>query len=597
MIPRAYWLDDSTPGNPGALIYTSKRTAPGVWSTKSLAYSVLTNPPVNPPGHDPSMGIQGFSASTIPDVNDDPNILLLLDDMGALNLNVYSLVTGNPPAPVDVDVAWAIKDYWSISEGSWFSNGFWWTIQNVDLLAAPTRLRVYRSLDRLTWIAMDVANEPLPWYGFISWAIDGDYHPDGKIHCIYSPALGNLNWWLVEFDMATGTWGAPHDMVALPAGPPPTTPRVLTINWSATTGDVFILYHYNRFGWHIAPFDGLGLHYGFLVGAVWTVEIFIDPIIPCGASTNIQALLDPDGVTLHYIFGSCGPISSGYYRRISLGGLVSNSHTFPVNDALGYSGFCGHSILDPATGTILIPTPEKIAPAVGSEVRPSAWVGTPLAAPVWTLENIDPDQMIQAPAMFLGFGAEPPAPAPVAPVMQGGSRRMHVLVPNLFDHCLQNELDLHRKYRPQKACCDVSLYYDITWVRAPKSAIPFRKTGTVPTPLAAAGDVTVLDFQVPVGYDGIIAGLFGVYTGPGFLEGNGDIVWRLIVNRVYAIHLGQVLVTLGSQQVPYPALGGIPIQSGNRIRYVVNVPNLSGGILPLASEIVCGLEGLFYARQ
>lgn len=193
----------------------------------------------------------------------------------------------------------------------------------------------------------------------------------------------------------------------------------------------------------------------------------------------------------------------------------------------------------------------------------------------------------------------PLAPVPpVAPILaQGGSRRMVVLVPNRFDAALGMELEAHRYRRPERPCCgEPILWRDINWVRAPAGFLPFRKVGTVPTPLAVTGDVEVLNFQVPQGYDGVIAGLFHLYTGPGFQEGNGDLQWRIIINRVYAIHLGNVQVSLGSRQQPYPVDGGIFIQSGNRIRYIVNAPNLSGGILPLASQIVCGLEGLFYAR-
>jgi hypothetical protein len=119
----------------------------------------------------------------------------------------------------------------------------------------------------------------------------------------------------------------------------------------------------------------------------------------------------------------------------------------------------------------------------------------------------------------------------------------------------------------------------------------------IPTPLAASGDVQVLEFQVPTGYDGLISGLFHLYTGPGFMEGGGDLEWRILVNKTYALHLGQVLMSLGSRKGTYRIDGGIPVQSGQRIQYIVNAPNLSGGILPINSQIVCGLEGLFYARQ
>ena len=218
------------------------------------------------------------------------------------------------------------------------------------------------------------------------------------------------------------------------------------------------------------------------------------------------------------------------------------------------------------------------------------------------MDVVDPMLLV---AMVLANGtyywfsvlAPPPPPgAPFQPLTQS-SRRMHVLIPNHFDQCLDRDYQLQQLIRPRKVCCSPLPYQDINWVRAPGNSIPFRKLGGIPTPLAAAGDVEVLSFQVPAGYDGLIAGLFNVYTGPGFLDGGGDIEWRLLINKVYAVHLGRVLVTLGSRQGPFPVEGGIQVQSGNRVQYIVSVPNLSGGILPLNSQIVCGLEGLFYARQ
>ncbi len=200
------------------------------------------------------------------------------------------------------------------------------------------------------------------------------------------------------------------------------------------------------------------------------------------------------------------------------------------------------------------------------------------------------------PISFYWFSIAGPPGAP--PVMSNqGSRRSHLLIPNHWDKCLDSDAILHRAANPGRDCCYPLIYYDVSGqIRAPKGAIPFRKVGTVPTPLAASGDVIVLDFEVPEGYDGLLSGLFNVYTGPGFAEGGGDIQWRIRVNKVYAVQLGQILVTLGSRQQSYPIEGGIQIQSGQHIQYIVNVPNLSGGILPLATQIVCGLEGLFYAQ-
>ena len=188
---------------------------------------------------------------------------------------------------------------------------------------------------------------------------------------------------------------------------------------------------------------------------------------------------------------------------------------------------------------------------------------------------------------------------PVVATPQGsaGFRRMVILVPNHWDHCLQEHLRIEQHLVQQSLCCQRDTWVDIDNARAPKNFVSRRPTGAIPTPLAASGDVEIFNFRVPTGFDGLITALFHDYTGPGFADGNGDIQWRLQVNRTYAIHLGNVLVRLGSRQRAYGLDGGIQIQSGQFLRYIVNVPNLSGGILPLATQIVAGLEILLYARR
>lgn len=167
-------------------------------------------------------------------------------------------------------------------------------------------------------------------------------------------------------------------------------------------------------------------------------------------------------------------------------------------------------------------------------------------------------------------------------------------LPNRWDLSLRYEQRMHELLdgvrRGRKAL------YRMGSIWAPKDFVPFHKTGIIPTPLAAAGDVEVLSFEVPTGYDGMISALFHLYTGPVFQEGGGDLEWRLQLNRVYAVGMGRMLTRLGGTNRLYLLEGGLQIQSGQRIRYIVNAPNLSGAILPLATRIVCCLEGLFYAR-
>jgi hypothetical protein len=174
---------------------------------------------------------------------------------------------------------------------------------------------------------------------------------------------------------------------------------------------------------------------------------------------------------------------------------------------------------------------------------------------------------------------------------------MVVLVPNYWDHSLWKEVDPARQIPARSVCCVRDPNDHFKWVRLPKGAIEFRKVGAIPTPLAAAGDVLVLRFTIPMGYDGVIHGLTQHYTGPGFLEGNGDIEWRLKINRTYAQYLGNVLVSLGSLSETHPLDDGIPVYSLQQVEYIVNVPNGSGGILPVNTQIVCACTGFFWPRK
>ena len=190
-----------------------------------------------------------------------------------------------------------------------------------------------------------------------------------------------------------------------------------------------------------------------------------------------------------------------------------------------------------------------------------------------------------------------PAPAVTTVTQTGGTKRMVILVPNKYDHCLYDARGKSARI-PHKSKCCIDPYVDFeNWSQVPAGATAFRKSAGIATPAPVDGDVVVLDFYVPYGYDGYINGNSHVYTGPGFVEGSGDIIWRIRVSNVYVRHLGNVVVTLGSIVQTHPIEDGIHLRSRSRVQYIVNVPNLSGGILIGASRIVCVLEGWFVPRR
>lgn len=183
---------------------------------------------------------------------------------------------------------------------------------------------------------------------------------------------------------------------------------------------------------------------------------------------------------------------------------------------------------------------------------------------------------------------------------QGGGGSYPVLRPfNDFDMCLaemRNEWPrICRLICPKPRPWITSYEWDEE-EGIPEQARAFAKTNGILTPVPAAGDVVVVRFRVPDGYDGTIKQMYNLYTGTGFVQGSGDIVWRIKLNRYYSKDWGNLPYMLGSTITPVPLNDAILLQSGQLVELVVNVPNLSGLIQVGASLILGGLKGFFYPR-
>lgn len=198
----------------------------------------------------------------------------------------------------------------------------------------------------------------------------------------------------------------------------------------------------------------------------------------------------------------------------------------------------------------------------------------------------------------------PPAPAPsTVPGKRLSVPRSSL---NQFDGCLLAEPVWLRCLEPEPPCC-VPAFADPgkgdgwetnDFDEMPRHAVRFFPRGQITTPAPAAGDVPVLTFSVPLGYDGVITAHFHAYiAGNQLMAGSGDIVWRLRQQNIYPKHLGAMTLELGSQAHPFPVDGGLRLQSGQSVTYLVNVPNLSGAIFVGASWILCGLEGWLFPRR
>lgn len=119
----------------------------------------------------------------------------------------------------------------------------------------------------------------------------------------------------------------------------------------------------------------------------------------------------------------------------------------------------------------------------------------------------------------------------------------------------------------------------------------FHRTGTMVTPTVLSGENVLVNFIVPTGYWCRIQTLYCTYTGTGFVDGSGDIEWRVQIGSVYARNMGQIGYELGTPACWFPISDYIVVPSGRRVRMLVQVFDLSGDIQIGSSRVLGGFQG------
>jgi hypothetical protein len=130
------------------------------------------------------------------------------------------------------------------------------------------------------------------------------------------------------------------------------------------------------------------------------------------------------------------------------------------------------------------------------------------------------------------------------------------------------------------------------WVQMPADGEPIDPITFVA--LGAQGTTTtILDFIVPAGRDGVIE-LFGnVIFGAGWVEGTGDLIWRILRNGEAVRNYEDIRASLGN--VSNPVRIGIRIYEGDQIQVIaINAPAPAG---ILGNPIVSArMHGWFYPK-
>lgn len=181
----------------------------------------------------------------------------------------------------------------------------------------------------------------------------------------------------------------------------------------------------------------------------------------------------------------------------------------------------------------------------------------------------------------------------------GGFTQSYQLRPNTATKALQREADLFRAIEQggglQQICCPMRTpYEDPPYLVQPPQGRQFSEINSIALPAADGLDYLVASFRVPTGYEGVITSVVNLYTGAGFVEGSGDLTWRVRLGRRWARNFGQVLTTMGSLTSPCPLFrGGWRTSTNQVVEYYVNHSVLSG---LAGGRIVCGFFGWHYPQ-
>lgn len=136
-----------------------------------------------------------------------------------------------------------------------------------------------------------------------------------------------------------------------------------------------------------------------------------------------------------------------------------------------------------------------------------------------------------------------------------------------------------------------SILRGLPWEEAPPGYQQFDQQQVLALPLVGAAEAVVLTLIVPRGMDGIIKWYSCNFAGGGFVNGSGDIVWRIRSNLRAVLNFDNILTERGTVDRPRELKPGIRIYNANVVTFTVE--HVANALLG-AEPIICSLAGYFY---
>lgn len=134
------------------------------------------------------------------------------------------------------------------------------------------------------------------------------------------------------------------------------------------------------------------------------------------------------------------------------------------------------------------------------------------------------------------------------------------------------------------------------WDEPPTDSQRFQKIGNLLLPADGTTN-TIVTFNVPIGYDGILRSIVNEFAGTGFVEGSGDLTWRIQQGQRFVADYDAITDTLGNLTTPFAITGdGIRLVSGQTLSYLCVIGAGANARLNPAGRIICAFMGLFWPR-
>jgi len=118
---------------------------------------------------------------------------------------------------------------------------------------------------------------------------------------------------------------------------------------------------------------------------------------------------------------------------------------------------------------------------------------------------------------------------------------------------------------------------------------------------AIGATVIILSFQVPIGRNGVINRVANNFVGGGWVEGTGDVIWKILVDGAPppgATSYASIAASLGSPANPVP-ISGFRIFENQVLTLVAfnNPAGPDGGVVVAGQRVGGRLLGYLYPRE